>query len=378
MFKRLLIMLVLVGLVFGGIFWFINFKGRMIKQYMAAGANPPQTVSSVKATLSEWLPTLSAVGSVVAFQGVNVSAEVPGIIAAIYFQQGDSITAGKPLLQLRAQVEQAKLKSLIASVEIARITYQRDQAQFRVKAVSQQVLDNDRANLLVATANVAEIQATLNKKTVSAPFSGVLGVRQVNVGEYLDAGKSIVTLQYLNSVFFDFFIPQQQLAKLKIGQKVSIHSDSYAQEDFMGTISVINPEVNVNTRNVLVRATVKNQEHKLLPGMYATVNVVVDKPEHVITLPRTAITFNPYGSTVYRIEQSGVDDKGKPKLMARQEFVTLGESRGDSIVITQGVKEGDTIVSSGQIKLHNGSVVTINNSVQPNNDIAPKPDDLKL
>lgn len=378
MLKRLLIMLVLVGLVFGGIFWFISFKGRMIKQYMAAGANPPQTVSTVKATYSEWLPTLSAVGSVVAFQGANLSSELPGIVAAIYFQQGESVTQGKPLLQLRVQAEQANLKSLMATAEIARITYQRDQAQFRVKAISQQVLDNDRANWLVATANVAQVQATLNKKTVSAPFSGVLGVRQVNIGEYLEAGKSIVTLQALNSVFVDFFIPQQQLAKLKPGQKLSIHCDSYPQENFIGTISVINPEVDVNTRNVLIRATVKNLEHKLLPGMYVNLGIVVGKPEHLITLPRTAITYNPYGSTVYRLEHDGVDDKGKPKLIVRQGFVTLGETRGDSVAISKGVKDGEDIVSSGQIKLHNGSVVIINNSVQPSNDIAPKPDDLRL
>jgi membrane fusion protein (multidrug efflux system) len=378
MFKRMLIMLVLLGLIFGGIFFFISFKERMIKEYMASASNPAQTVSTVKAVYSDWLPAITSVGSVVAFQGVDVSAEVPGLITGIYFKQGNTVEAGTPLLQLRADDERAKLKSLIASREIARITWQRDLAQLKVKAVSQQLVDTDHANWLVATANVAQIEAMLVKKTVSAPFSGVLGVRLVNLGQYLDVGKAIVSLQSLNSVFVDFYVPQQQLANLAVGQKINISSDSYPSKNFNGIVAVINPVIDEKTRNVLIRATVKNPDHKLLPGMYVTINVNLGKPLRLVTVPRTAISFNPYGATIFKIEKSGVDKTGKAVLIVKQSFVTLGEARGDTVAITSGVTEGEEVVSSGQIKLRNGTVININNSVQPSNDVDPNPGDKML
>jgi len=375
MIKRMLIMLVLTGLVIGGIFGFIAFKGRMIKQFMASQGEPPQTVSTITAGLLEWSPKLEAIGSLRAVQGTELSAEVPGIIAEIYFHQGDNVQAGEPLLQLRADDDIAKLKSLNATAELARITYLRDQSQFKAKAISEQTLDIDKANLNVATANVAQQQALLDKKLIRAPFSGQLGIRSVDPGQYLDAGTTIATLQALDTIFADFYLPQQALAQLKTGQTVTVKTDTYPNQDFTGTISVINPKVDLNTRNVLVRASLKNPQHKLLPGMYATIQVAIGATERFITLPRTAITFNPFGATVFRVVSNGQDDKGKDKLIARQAFVTMGETRGDQIAIIKGVNEGDIVVTSGQIKLRNGSPILVNNSVQPSNDAAPQPKD---
>jgi len=368
-------MLVLTGLVIGGIFGFIAFKGRMIKQFMASQGEPPQTVSTITAGLLEWSPKLEAIGSLRAVQGTELSAEVPGIIAEIYFHQGDNVQAGEPLLQLRADDDIAKLKSLNATAELARITYLRDQSQFKAKAISEQTLDIDKANLNVATANVAQQQALLDKKLIRAPFSGQLGIRSVDPGQYLDAGATIATLQALDTIFADFYLPQQALAQLKTGQTVTVKTDTYPNQDFTGTISVINPKVDLNTRNVLVRASLKNPQHKLLPGMYATIQVAIGATERFITLPRTAITFNPFGATVFRVVSNGQDGKDKDKLIARQAFVTTGETRGDQIAIIKGVNEGDIVVTSGQIKLRNGSPILVNNSIQPSNDASPQPKD---
>ena len=375
MIKRMIIMLIVVGLVLGGIFWFINFKGRMIKEFMTSQGEPLQTVSTITADYLEWLPKMEAVGSLQAVQGTNISAEISGIVAEIHFKQGDNVKLGTPLLQLRADDDIAKLTSLKATAQLARITYQRDLKQYHAEAISKQTVDTDKANLDIAVANIAQQQAMMDKKLIRAPFAGRLGVRLVDVGQYLEAGTAIGTLQALDSIFVDFFLPQQALAKLNIGQQVTLKTDAYPKQQFTGTITVINPEIDINTRNVLVRATLKNPKHKLLPGMYATVNVTTGEAERFITLPRTAITFNSFGSTVYRVENTGQNEKGKRKLIAKQSFVTTGDTRGDQVAILKGVNEGDIVVTSGQIKLRNGAPVAIDNSVQPSNDIAPQPND---
>lgn len=375
MIKRMIIMLIVVGMVLTGIFGFISFKGRMTKEFMLSQGKPQHTVSTTKAEFMDWLPKLKAVGSLQAVQGADISAEVPGIVANIHFKQGDNVQYGTPLLQLRAGDDIAKLQSLKATAKLARITYQRDQAQFRAKAISKQTLDVDKANLEVALANVNQQQALADKKLIRAPFTGRLGVRLVDVGQYLEAGATIGTLQALDTIFVDFFLPQQALATLKSGQKVTLETDAYPAQKFTGTITVINPKIDTNTRNVLVRATLNNPAHKLLPGMYVTVAVATGQAQRYITLPRTAITFNSFGATVYRIEKSGQDENGKPRLIAKQSFVTTGDTRGDQVAVLKGINEGDLVVTSGQIKLHNDAPVAIDNTVQPSNDSAPQPTD---
>lgn len=366
MIKRLLIMLVIVVLVFGGIFGFINFKDKMTMQYMASMGNAPQTVSTITASYAEWSPSTETIASLTAVRGADLSAEVSGVVAEIFFQQGDEVAAGTPLLQLRADDEIAKLQSLKAEQELARLTYQRNQAQFLVKAVSQQTLDNDKAALAKLTASVAEQQALVKKKSIHAPFAGRLGIRLVDTGQYLNAGTAIVTLQALDSLYVDFFLPQQMLSKVAIGQAVHIKVDAYPEQDFVAKVAVINPKVDASTRNVQIRAKLDNPKRQLLPGMYATVNIATDSVQKMLTLPSAAISFNSYGATVFLIET----DKDK-KLTAKQIFVTTGATRGDQVAVLKGLKEGDTVVTSGQIKLRNGSPVVINNTVQPSND--PKP-----
>ena len=373
--KRMTIMLVLAGLVFGGIFGFQAFKGYMMQKYMRAGGMPPQTVSTTVAGYQEWQPTLEAVGSLSAVRGADLSTELPGIVSAIRFKEGDDVKAGTVLLELNADSDIAKLHSLQAAADLAATTYKRDKEQFGVKAISRQALDASEANLKQARASVAEQQALVDKKVIRAPFAGRLGVRNVDLGQYVNAGTAMVTLQSLDPIDADFYLPQQALGQLRVGQEVTLKTDAWPGEVFSGTVAVIDPKVDPNTRNVRVRARLDNPDKKLLPGMYGSVDIVAGKTRRLITLPQTAVTYNPYGNIVYLVESEGKDEKGQPKLVARQAFVTTGDTRGDQVAILKGVKEGDVVVTSGQIKLRKGSPVVVNNSIQPANEPNPQPKD---
>lgn len=375
MTKRIIIMLVAVAIVFGGIFGYKAYKGQMMGKMMASRGAPVQTVSTVTATYQQWQPKLSAVGNVTAMRGTDLSAEVAGIVSAIHFKQGADVEKGKLLVGLDADSDIARLQSLKATAELAKTTWQRDKAQFQIKAISRQVLDTDEASLKQALANVAEQQAIVDKKMIRAPFSGRLGIRTVDVGQYLSAGTVMVTLQALDPIYLDFYLPQQALSSIQVGQTVMATTDAWPGLTFTGKIEVIEPRVDASTRNVKVRARVDNADHKLLPGMYAQVEVTSGQPLRQITLPQTAITYNPYGSLVYLIENKGTDSQGKPQLIAKETFVTTGNTRGDQVAILKGIKEGDTVVSAGQIKLRNGSHVMINNDIQPTNNPNPKPSD---
>jgi membrane fusion protein (multidrug efflux system) len=338
---------------------------------MAQMASPPQTVSATKAGYDEWQPKLEAVGSLRAVKGADLSLEVAGVVDAISFNSGDDVEEGAFLLKLRAEDDIAKLDSLKATAELSAINYERDQKQFRIQAVSQATIDSDAANLKNAKAQVAQQQAILDKKTLKAPFAGHLGIRAVDIGQFLNAGTAIVTLQALDPIYMDFFVPQQAIAQIKMGQTVTVKIDAYADRTFAGEISAINPRVDASSRNVQVRASLKNADHKLLPGMYATVEIPTGAPQNYITLPQTAITYSPFGDTVYVVDQKGADAKGEPQQIARQTFVTTGATRGDQVAILKGVGDGDTVVTAGQIKLHNGSIVMIDNAIKPTADAAP-------
>ena len=371
MIKRMVIMLVAVAIVLAGIFGFQVFKASMIKKFMAQMASPPQTVSASKVGGSDWQAQVEAVGSLRAVKGADLSLEVAGVVDTISFGSGDDVKEGALLLKLRADDDIAKLDSLKAMEQLSQITYERDQKQLKINAVSQATIDTDAANLKNAKAQVAQQQAILDKKFLRAPFAGHLGIRSVDVGQYLGPGTAIVTLQALDPIYLDFFVPQQQVDRIKLEQAVTVRIDAFPNQVFAGEISAINPKVDASSRNVQIRATLKNPDHKLLPGMYATVDIPTGAPQHFVTLPQTAITYSPYGDTVYVVEQNGADQNGKPKLIARQTFVTTGATRGDQVAVLKGVKEGDMIVTAGQLKLHNGSTVLINNAVTPTADAAP-------
>jgi membrane fusion protein (multidrug efflux system) len=370
MAKRMVIMLVAVAVVLGGIFGFQAFKAAMIKKFMSAMSAPPQTVSAAKAGYTEWQPQIEAVGSLRAVKGADLSLEVSGVVDSIMFKSGDDVKQGALLLKLRSDDDAAKLESLQATAELSRITYNRDLKQFKIQAVSQATLDSDSANLKNAKAQVAEQQAVLDKKFLRAPFAGHLGIRAVDLGQYLAAGTTIVTLQALDPIFLDFFVPQQAVDEMRIGQVVTAKVDAFKDRTFSGAISAINPKIDASTRNIQIRATLKNPDHKLLPGMYATIDIATGVPHNYITLPQTAITYNPYGDIVYVVDKKA-DPAGKPQLFVRQTFVITGAQRGDQVAVLKGVNEGDMIVTAGQIKLHNGSPVLIDNSITPTADASP-------
>ena len=375
MAKRMIIMLILVGVIFGGIFGFKAFMGYMMQKGMAAQGPPPQTVSAFKTTVQEWQPRLEAVGSLKALRGADLAPELSGLVSQLHFQSGDTVKAGALLLEMDARSDTAKLQSLKATLELARKNYLRDQEQFKEQIISQATLDADLADLQRTEAQVAEQQALVDKKAIRAPFDGRLGIRQVDLGQYLNPGMKIVTLQTLDPIFVDFFLPQKEISQIAIGHEVTVRADAYPEQVFKGVISAIDPKVDTSTRNIGIRATIRNPKQQLLPGMFATTQIDTGRPGRFITLPQTAIVFNPYGNIVYLVMEKGKGPNGKPNLIAMQKFVKTGETRGDQITVLEGVKEGDLVVTSGQIKLRNGTPIIINNKIQPTNDSAPTPID---
>ena len=371
MIKRMLIMLILVGAVLGGLFGFKTFVNGKIKEAMAGMANMPQTVSATKAETSDWQPKIDAVGTLRAVRGAELSLEVPGVVETITFQSGDEVKAGQVLLTLRKEDEEARLQSLEATASLAQITYDRDLKQLKAQAISQAIVDNDEANLRNARAQVAVQKAILDKKTLRAPFDGKLGLRQVDLGQFLAAGTMIATLQSLNPIYVDFLLPQQAVAQIAVGDRVRAKIDAFPGHTFEGKITAINPKIETGSRNVQVRATLPNADQKLMPGMFAAVELDTGAAQRLVTLPQTAVSYNPYGSLVYVVDDKGKGAEAKSELVARQVFVTTGATRGDQVAILKGVSEGDTVVTSGQIKLRNGVPVVVDNRAVPTNDAAP-------
>jgi membrane fusion protein, multidrug efflux system len=389
MIRRMVLMLLVLGIVLGGYFAFQQFKAKMIHGFLASMANPAQTVSTVTATTQTWQPEVQAVGSLRAVNGATLSLEVGGVVTRIDFKSGDDVREGQVLLQLRADDDAAKLAALEASAALAQVNYDRDLRQFRSQAVSQAVVDTDSYNLKNARAQADQQRAIVAQKTLRAPFAGHLGIRAVDLGQYLNAGTAVVTLQALDPLFVDFSVPQQALSRVVVGQTVAAKVDTFPTETFQGKIIAVSPSVDTDSRNVQMRASLPNPDHRLLPGMFATINIAAGAPEQHITLPQTAITYNTYGSTVYLVQKSdgngaapgGAAQGGAapaaapPPLIAKQIIVTTGTTRGDQVAVLSGVKPGDVVVSAGQIKLHNGAPVVINNKIQPSDNPAPAPAD---
>jgi len=369
--KRMMIMLISVGVLFGCIIVYKVVMGMLFAHFMAANKTPVVTVSTMKVGYQEWQPKLTAAGSLRAIRGVNVTAQLPGMVREIYFKPGQDVTADQPLVQLNADDDIALLHSLEANADLAQLNYNRDLQQYKIQAISKAVLDADVANLKSLHAQVAQQTAIVAKKTIRAPFAGRLGINNINPGQYINPGDTVAMLQTLDPIYADFYIPQQSLAQLALNSFVSITTETFPNETFTGKLTTINPGVDVNTRNVEVEATIDNPQHKLAPGMFVNVTINIDEPKKYLTLPQTAVAFNPYGEIVYTVKQTGKNDKG-PIMIATQSFVKTGETRGDQVVILQGLEEGQTVVTSGQLKLRNGSQVTINNTIQPSDNPAPK------
>jgi membrane fusion protein, multidrug efflux system len=372
--KRMVIMLVVVGVLLGGLVGFNFFKGYMMQKYMASAPIPASTVTAMTADYQQWQPQLAAVGTLRAVRGVDVTTEVAGLVRSVNFKSGDETTAGQLLAQLNIDSDVAQLHSLQAAADLAQTVYDRDKAQLAIEAIPQAQVDADAADLKSKRAQVAQQQALIDKKTIRAPFAGKLGITTVNPGQYLNPGDKLVTLQTIDPIYVDFYLPQQQLPQIAIGQKVNVSADAYKGISFPGKINAINPRVDPSTRNVQVEATIPNAKRQLLPGMFANVRIDTGEEQRYLTLPQTAITYNPYGNTVFVIKPSDKkDDKGNAPMIAQQVFVTTGPTRGDQIAILKGVEPGTQVVTSGQVKLKNGSPVIVNNSVQPTNSPNPTP-----
>jgi membrane fusion protein, multidrug efflux system len=332
----------------------------------ALAQEPPATVSTTVAAYDTWQDRLEAVGSVRAVRGSDLAAELTGVVSEVDFESGADVPAGTVLLRLRPNDDAAKLAELQAAADLAAANLSRDQKQFRAQAVSQATLDADDSRLRQARAQVAGQQALMAEKVVRAPFAGKLGLRQVDVGQFLTAGATVVTLQALDLLYVDFYLPQQALAGVHEGAAARMTMDAYPGRVFEAKIAAISPKVDPASRMVQVRATLPNADHALLPGMFANVTLPSGAPHRYITLPQSALVYNPYGSTVY------LADHANPPTV-HTALVNPGPTRGDQVAVLTGLKPGDIVVTSGQLKLHPGSTIVVNNAVQPPNEAAPQP-----
>jgi membrane fusion protein (multidrug efflux system) len=375
MLKRMLIMIAGLMVVFGGVFGWKWYVGRQLAEAMESGGSPPVTVSATIASNAVWHPELPAVATLRAVQGTEVSPQVAGQVSRIAFESGEPVKRADLLVQLDVSVEQAALDGLEAELALAKVEYERRQELAGSSAVSQSELDQAEASFKKARAAVDHERELIDKKTIRAPFSGRLGIREVNLGDYLAAGAKIVTLQTMDPIYAEFSLPQDKFGQVQVGQPVTLEVDAYPGHAFQGKVTAINSKVTQSTRNFEVQATLENPRERLQPGMFGEISVQLPQQNNVITLPDTAIAYNPYGDSVYILEAKGTNDRGQALLQARRAFVQIGEERGTQVSITKGVKVGQQVVTSGQMKLQEDSVVIVNNDIQVPNEASVTPED---
>jgi membrane fusion protein, multidrug efflux system len=402
--KRMIIMVLLVLLLIAII---AGIKVLLVMRMMAGmKPPPPAVVSTAKAAFEEWQPALSAVGTLRAAQGADLALDIAGLVTKVNLKSGDEVKEGDVLLQLRDSEDVAQLRQLEAAAALAQVTFGRAKQQLDVKAISKADYDTAAADLKAKQAAVAQQQVNVSKKQLRAPFAGRAGIITINPGAYLNSGTTIVTLQQIDPIYVDFHLPQRNLSELRVGQRIALTLDAYPGKTFEGTLSAINPKIDGDTRNVQIEATVPNPDRVLTPGMFANVNIDIGEKKRYLTLPQTAVVYNPYGETVYVVTKKSAYDKkqaeatksaaasaakappaeakdaGKDKagkdaagdpLVVQQTFVTTDGTRGDQVSIIKGLDEGAEVVTSGQLKLKSGAPITIDNTVQPSNSPNPTP-----
>jgi membrane fusion protein (multidrug efflux system) len=374
MLKRMIAMLVVMASIIAGL-GFLKFQ--QIQTAIAQGAAfqpPPEAVTTIVAKQEEWPDTLTAIGTMAAVQGVDVTADLPGVVEKISFDSGRFVRAGDVLAQLDTRQERAQLAAVEAQRDLARLNFDRMQGLLKESVVSRAEYDRATAEQRGTEARVGEIRATIDRKMIRAPFSGVLGLRQVNLGQYLSDGDVVVSLQALNPIYVNFGVPQQSAGQMTSGRKVRVTAGEVGGVEFEGRVTAINSVVDEATRNIQVQATLPNPGGTLRPGMFVETEVVLGAGRSVVALPASAISYAPYGDSIYVVAELK-DPNGVPYRGVRQQFVKLGGARGDQVAVTSGVKTGDEVVTSGVFKLRNGAAVLINNKVQPGNNPAPKPED---
>jgi len=374
MAKRMIVMLAVMAALLAGL-GFVKFR-----QIQAAGAQnanfqpPPEAVTTTVAQRETWPSTLNVIGTATAIQGVTVSADLPGTAVRITFESGKPVHAGDVLVELDTRQERAQLSAAEAQRDLARINFGRAQELVKQGVLARTEYDNTSAQQKATEAQVGEIRATIERKTVRAPFSGVLGIRQVNLGQYLAAGQAIVPLQSLNPIYVNFGVPQQTSAQVRGGRTLRVTSDDLPGAEFNGRVTAVDSVINEATRNIQVQATLPNPNGKLRPGMFVQVQLVLGASRQAIALPASAINYAPYGDSVFVVTNL-TDPKGKTYRGVRQQFVKVEGSRGDQVAVVSGVNAGDEVVTSGVFKLRNGAAVQVNNKVQPPNNPKPKPED---
>lgn len=375
MLKKFLLTVIGTALVIGAI---IYAKLDQFSTMAEAGANmvfPPETVTAMAVRAEEWEQSISATGTVVAVQGVTIGAETSGRVIRITFESGTTVAAGDTLVQLDIASEEAQLASAEATAALARANLIRVRDLSRRKLVSQADLDAADARAKEAEAQVGTIRALIAKKTIRAPFTGRLALRQINLGQILSEGDPIVSLQTLNPIYVDFSVPQQQISRLHDGMQVRLTTDAAPGEVFVGQISAVSPEIDPVTRNVRVRALVDNSQEKLYAGMFASVDIVLPERQAVLALPVTAVLYAPYGDSVFVVEEHKNEESGQIERTLRQQFVRLGEARGDFVDVLEGLKSDEIVVTSGVFKLRSGMSVVIDNTLAPTPSLNPQPAD---
>ena len=375
MAKRMIIMLVLMAALVGGLGF---LKYRQVESAIAAGASfqiPATSVTTVIAKRETWPATLSVIGTAAAIQGVTVSADLPGTVDKIHFESGQWVSEGDILVELDTRQEKAQLANAEAQRDLARVQYGRSEQLSKAGVISKSEYDNAAAQQKATEAQVNDVKAAIARKTIHAPFSGVLGIRQISLGQYLAAGQAIVSLQSVNPIYVNFGVPQQDTQKMKIGRGLHVTSTDLPGEAFSGKITALDSVINEQTRNIQIQATLQNQGGKLRPGMYVQVELPLGEARDVIPLPASAINYAPYGDSVYVVTDIKDEKTGKTYRGVRQQIIKIEGSRGDQVAVTTGVNPGDEVVSAGVFRLRNAAPVEINNTVKPSNSAKPNPEE---
>jgi membrane fusion protein (multidrug efflux system) len=360
------VMIITLTIVFGGIFLWNVFRHYMIEKFLAENQSPPVTISATTAKTENWFPYLTTIGTLAAINGVSISTQIGGIVTAITFNSGQHVKKGELLIKLDDTIEQADLLNNEAQLKLAQLNYQRNATLFKKHAVSEQNYDQALAQYTEAQAAVEKTQAIIAQKNITAPFDGKIGIRNVNIGQYVSPGTALVSLQSLDPLYVNFYLPEQELRMIQPKQAIQLQIDAYPHQFFLGQLNAVDSLVNVQTHNIKVQAIIPNKQEQLYPGLFATIKVLLPKLENAITVPQTAIAYSLFGNSVFLIQQAGKDEKGKPILRVTQTYVTIGEERDNKVVVLKGLKSGDLVATSGQLKLDNGTQVLINNSVLPN------------
>jgi len=353
---------------------FIKFRQIQSAVHAAAFQPPPEAVTTIDAQREQWPATMTVIGTMEAVQGVTVSADLPGTVAKIDFDSGKSVHAGDVLVELDTRQERAQLAALEAQRDLAHLNFSRSQQLVNDGVISRMDYDRASADERQTEANVAEVRATIERKTIRAPFSGILGIRKANLGQYLPGGGPVVALQSLNPIYVNFGVPQQVAGQVRVGRDLRVSAEQLPGQLFTGRVTAIDSVIDEGTRNFQVQATLSNPEGKLRPGMFVQVDLALGAGRAAVTLPASAISYAPYGDSVFVVTDLK-DQKGQSYRGVRQQFVKVEGSRGDQVAVISGVNPGDEVVSSGVFKLRNGAAVRVNNKIKPGNNPAPKPED---